>query len=89
MAYFTRRNVISTELVNYALGGDAQESTLALVNEHITHHQTWDGDIYLYSDKDIEALIGQLGLTMNDVEIAWEYPDITMYQARFASSTLS
>lgn len=89
VAYFTRRNVISTELVNYALGGDAQESTLALVNEHITHHQTWDGDIYLYSDKDIEALVGQLGLTMDDVEIAWEYPDITIYQARFASSTLS
>ena len=86
IAYFSRRNIVSAGLVSYSLSGDDIETrTSDLLDQHVARHRAAGGDVYLYSATgDIATLAEQVGAA--DVEVAWEFPDLTIYRVIFSDT---
>lgn len=86
ITYFARRNIVAADLISYSLSGaDIETRTSDLIDQHIARHREANGDIYLYSGTgDITALADRAGIT--DYEIAWEFPELTIYRALFSDS---
>ena len=86
IVYFTRRNILSRSLIEYDQGG-IEADVVELINQHIDEHRAHNGDVYLYSGSNIETLATQLGFSMEQLEPAWEFPQVAFYKVNFDSST--
>jgi hypothetical protein len=89
IAYFSHRDIISTGLINYDTG-DNLETLQSILTEQVSRHLADGGEVYLYSDKP-DALEGvTLAMDSSDVELelAWEYPNLTIYKAIFNRESL-
>jgi hypothetical protein len=80
IAYFSKRNALSADLIGYASAASTDESVAALVNEHIRWQRQNGGSIYLYSANDVEALAQRFGLDAATLEAAWVFPALTIYR---------
>jgi hypothetical protein len=82
IAYFTRRNIISLELINYSSNHNAKllENILA---ENISSHVKDGGPIYVYGFTGMNTEWQNKIIAMaqgTQLQPAWQFPNLTIYQ---------
>ena len=80
IAYFSRRNILSVDLISYANTNDSEDHLVSLVNSHIERHRNNGGQVYLFSAGDTGALAERLGIDPVKLDVAWTFPDLTIYR---------
>jgi len=87
IAYFSHRDILSTGLINYDTGDNA-EALQSVVTEQIKRHRSDGGEIYLYSDKPdgLEAVTLIMDSSNIRLDPVWEFPNLTIYRAVFESA---
>lgn len=80
IAYFSRRNIVSTGLVAYA-----GEDDIGVVEEQISRHRADSGSVYLYSaEGGVNVLAEAVGVEPDQIETAWTFPNLTIYRVNYA-----
>ncbi len=84
IAYISGRNIVSRDIVFERLG-DNLERTRDVVNEQIRRHRADGGEVYLYSetDEELSSVAEFIGLTREQLEPAYTFPELTIYRAMF------
>jgi hypothetical protein len=91
IAYFTRRDILSLNLLNYSEAGN-QQTVNAIVAAHVQEHQGDGGAIFVYgldlipSDQS-EQVLAQL--SAGDLRQRWVFPDLTIYEVVPRTETAS
>lgn len=85
IAYFSHRDIVSTGLINYD-SGDNAEKLQSVLTEQIKRHRDDGGEVYFYTDKPdgLKEITLAMDLTDIQLEPVWEFPDLTIYKAVFS-----
>jgi hypothetical protein len=89
IAYFAHRNIVSTQTIDMQSNDDFERAQV-IVSKQVQLHRADDGAVYVYSQNPdaLEGLAELLGLQdKQQLEIAWSYPDLTIYKANFPATT--
>jgi hypothetical protein len=79
IAYFSRRDIVSADLVRYGTGGDEQQ-VRDVVLDHIEQHRAVGGPVYVYGVDDAEEAASLDFIPSSGIRIAWSFPDVTIYE---------
>lgn len=85
IAYFTRRDIVATNIVNEQSQNNSAVLNRTLVDK-IEAHRADDGEVYIYTANasNLDALVQSIGLSGQDqLEAAWTFADLTIYRALF------
>ncbi len=85
IAYFTRRDIVATAIVNEQSQNDTAVLNQTL-SDKVTAHRADEGEVYIYTadPANLDVLAQSIGLSGQDqLEAAWTFADLTIYRAMF------